>query len=622
MFPKQRITGVNGSTISLMPPNQASSSYMSTKRLSEMPNKVEASMNVGGGVGGGSGASTNVQGFWSSQYQYYMTGLLPANPEMTDSSPLALFYRDCYMFDATAGSAVDLLSSFPFSDFDCRGLSEEKLQVYSDSLSQLNIRRMLEKISKAYLVDGFFCGSLIYDDRRKQFTDTLIHDALQCSVLPSPFFNEQPIINVRVGGATSQFMNNPSRRARRYLDSLPQAFVDMLKMGSFELSPVTTLYVARQSLNDRAYTSFLHRILPMYLIEKTMFRGTLVEAARRQRATSHLTAGDDTWTPSGEELSALVEAFMRAEFDPMGGWVSTRSSVQVTDIRPGGEFWKWTDMADILVPYKLRALGISESFLSGDATFASAEQSYSVFLETSNAYRGDLTHSIFDSTLFPLIAVANGFYKEGAERVKGGNIAAYLANVQNRSNLEMPQLVWHKSLEAISEENTFDMLEKASEKGVPIPLKSWMAAASIDSESLLKDLKDDTELRAKLEQYTGKDTAHESEDSEGDDMETAMMKLHGSRLTSQSIKTAPTGGRAILARDWGDGLMYDLTRTGKKKHIINQASRIKEANVRIAKISAKAARDPEYRKQLAKRNLETLGQTTLTSMHNNKNPKV
>src|ERR1700737_5399370 len=164
------------------------------------------------------------------------------------------------------------------------------------------------------------------------------------------------------------------------------------------------------------------------------------------------------------------------------------------------------------------AKGEDPSFIANGVivhnSYASAESAYSTFLETMSSYRGHLTNDVFDSTLFPLIAVANGMYKKGtpvSKQVQRGQISKFLMHSSNRANLRLPKLAWHKSLEAKGEENTFEMLEQASGKGVPVPLKSWMAAAGIDSESLLKDLKDDTALREKLEKYTGKATGHADE---------------------------------------------------------------------------------------------------------------
>lgn len=622
MFSKSKVTGLYKGAVQTAYDgggNKPSSYYSPGK--DRTASAVQASIGFGNGAPGIAGAANmNVAGYFNSQYQYMMTGLIPADPSYTDTSALALFYRDMYLFDNVAGSAVDIQSSFGFSGYTLKGLPEKELQIFQDALDQLNIKEMLTTISTSYLVDGFSCSGLIFDQVRKQFQDTILYDALQCTVLPAPFFNTQPQIDVRVGPATSQFLNSDSPYIKNRIKALPQPFVQMLKKGAFTLNPASTLYVARRSLTDRAYVSFLHRILPMYLIEKTMFRGTLVEASRRQRAMTHITAGTDTWVPTSEELMAYVQQFMAAEYDPMGGWVVTRDGVQSQDLRPGGDFWKWTDMADILVPYKLRALGISESFLSGDATYASAESAYSTFLETQNAYREHMTNAVFYTTLFPLIAVAHGLYKDPSKAIKGGDVAGYLDNVANRNNLRIPMIQWHKSLEPKSEDDKFDMLEKASEKGVPVPLKSWMAAADIDSETLMKDLREDGELRKQLAKYTGKDTSHEGEDQLGyDDDERELSEARSmsdaAAMLSNPILPMKSGlvrnRRALLSRDFGSGEVVGQTKTGKPKYLHNQSMYRKEMNRSIARISVEMNRDENYRRKVANNNKATLGHTTI-----------
>lgn len=627
MYSKQRILGVTNGSINMMTAAQGNSIVQ--RALPRAQTAVTANLSLSGMSGGN---SLSVNGFWQSNYQYYMTGIIPADPHLIDTSTLSLFYRDIYLFDNTAGSSVDIQSHFPFSDWELRGLEEKELRFYQEALDRLNIRQMMPLISTSHLTDGFFCGSLVFDPRSKQFMDTLLHDALSCAVIPSPFWGIDPTINVRVGQATQQFMHDTSEYARKYLDSMPPQFIDMLKSGAFTLDPVTTLFVPRRSTTDRAYTSYLHRILPMYLIEKTLFRGTLVEAQRRQRAMTHVTAGDDTWTPTGEELNALVSQFQQAEFDPLGGWVSTRNAVQAVDLRPGGDFWKWTDMADVLVPYKLRALGISESFLSGESSYAAAESAYSTFLETMNSYRADLTDRVFYSKLFPLIAVVNDLYIDPRNRAKSGKIIDFLFNKANRSNLKMPQLHWHKELEAKGEENMMELLEMASEKGVPIPLKMWMAAAHIDPDALVRDLDEDQVLRQKLEKFTGKDTSHEGEDhfsnefadheneeSEIDqppEPEISALIERTAQPSSMSANLMQQRGyrKPLLSRDFGDsGDAWALTKTGKVRHIpsIATADRRNRTHDQILKIAKRVDEDENYRETLRKANLQKLGRATL-----------
>ena len=547
----------------------------------------------------GFSAPVSSQVYTANQYNYFMTGLLPATPDQSDSSSIANFYRDIYLHDNVGGSCVDIQSSFPFSDWELRGTDDEKLKVYNHALDRLNLRELIPQISLAYLVDGFYAGSLIFDAEARNFMDILTHDALQCNVLQSPFNNMDPRVRVQVSGATSQFLSSNTDHAAQYISSMPQRFVELLRLGSFDLEPLTTLFIARRGLTDRAYQSYLHRLLPAYLIEKTMYRGTLSEAQRRQRAMTHITSGDDQWTPSAEELRILTEQFQNAERDPMGGWISTRNAVQVSDLRPGGEFWKWTDMSDTLTAYKLRALGISEALLSGDASFAASESAYSIFLETTDAYRNHLTSSIFYKKIFPLIAVANDFYIDKTSKSRSETeMVNYLYNSNNRANLDMPVLHWHKNLSGKSEDNLMEMLEKVSEKGVNIPIKMWLAAAGIDKDTLVRDYQQDPQLRRDLHMDGGQEHVDDVEDAEED-------------VTSASLNGPFHAGphpQNIMDRAWGES--FEIGKTGKQRHVVQSQARVRDENHRIAKIAIQH-RDKNHAAATRNTNLSKLGRAVL-----------
>ena len=630
MYSKKPIFGVGGDGVRMAPPQQANTQQISA-HLKRGSTKVEASFGGSVGMAGQSGASVSVNSFWQSNYQYYMTGLLPADPHLIDTSTLQLFYRDIYLFDSVAGSMVDLISTFPFSDWKLSGLDDKDLEYYNTALERLDIKQMLPTISLAHLVDGFFCGSLVFDPGSKQFIDTMIHDALSVAAIPSPFWNIDPTLNVRVGQATQQFMHDTSEYARRYLDTMPSQFIEMLRSGAFTLDPVTSLFVPRRSTTDRAYTSYLHRILPMYLYEKTLYRGTLTEAQRRQRAMTHITMGDDNWTPTGEEMFAMVREFQAAESDPLGGWVATRNAVQTVDVRPGGEMWRWDEVAEALTPMKLRALGNSEAFLAGDASFAAGESAYSSFIESMDAYRSKMTYRVFESKIFPLVAVVNNLYKDGArDRAKPGRIIDFLFNAANRQSLKMPLLQWRKDLSVNGEENTMEMLEMASAKGVPIPIKMWMAAAGIDPDSLERDLTNDQKYRQFLSKMSGKDTSYDAEmpldgsggwvnndggermidlpsqPSDGTDYEIAQLLNRVDKMpTTASMKWDPNTYRAGLgAREFPELDSWRISKTGRVQSDPHPITARRNFNDMIWKISRDVARDPNYRETLKRRNRE------------------
>ena len=590
MLLKNRITAVNNGQLHVTPRGERTG-------ITATANRVEANLT------GVSGPNVSTMVGWNSEYQYMLTGLMQnGDPRYNDAKSMALFNRDIYLYDNTAGSAVDIQSVFPFSDFELRGLPEHEAQLFEDATSQLNLRRMMPKISWAYLTDGFFCGSLVFDPVSKQFLDTWIHDALQCTLIHSPLYNMDPEIQVNTSSA-ARILDSDNPYVKRYMRQMPESFVQLVKAGTMSLDPVATLFIPRESMTDRPYVSYLQRILPMYLIEKAMFRGTLTEAHRRQRAMTHITAGDDTWTPTSDDLMELVQQFQVAEMDPLGGWVSTRNSVQSTDLRPAGDFWKWTDMTDVMVAYKLRALGISEAFLSGDASYAAADSAYSAFLETQSSYRGFLTDKVFYQKIFPLVAATNGLVKD-PKILKGKDPLDYLFSSCLKNNLKTPTVYWHKALESEPEQSMAEMLTMLDEHGVPVPLKMWITAAGQDPDVLIKELKEDAVLRKRLESITGKDTSHDQEeDPEDFDMEASVSELLTPKIP-------------LLARNFGDAAdVYETTPTGKRKWVYNQTAAKKKQNDKIIK-AAMASKDPEHREYVRRKNIRQFGSSVIPGLLN------
>lgn len=557
--------------------------------------------NVGTGFGFPTAGPTSTMTFGGPSYNTTFMGILPEYNE----NALLMYYRDCYYFDSVAGATVDIISNFPFSDWTLTGIDNELIPKFSESLSRLNTRALLQEISNAYLVDSAFIGSLVYDEESKAFQDVLIHDFANSTVSPRPFYTVDPVIEVNSANQLNQFLQAQSPFTREVLRAYPKQLLDTFSAGSVVLDPLSTIYLPRRGLQDRASVSYLKRLLPVYLLEKILYRGTLTEATKRLRSTTHITVGDDTWEPNTAELSSILGDFQRSELDPLGAWVVTRQGVNVNEVRPGGDFWKWTDNIDTLTPFKLRALGISEAFLSGDASYATAEAAVSVFLDNMEAYRGYLTYKIFTSRLFPLIAVLNGLYRDLTKARKVNNAGDLLYNLNNKKNLIIPDVRWHKSLEGKNADSEFDMLEKLSDKGFTIPMKMWAAAGGVDLPMLLRDLEEDDEIRTKIQEITGKGVDDTGGSDEGEDMRFAFRAANFVGTKPLSV-SALKRSRPLLSREF-DPQDASLSKSGNKIHaVLNTKTATSKMNDLIHKAS-RALKDPEHRLQVRKKVQAKLG---------------
>lgn len=529
-----------------------------------------------------------------------LTGMTPANETV-----LHRVFRDIYYNDVIGGSAVDLITLVSFGEFSLGGLShthakvsEQVREAFHENMERLSIRTFVPEAAVDYLVLGEHCSSLLYNREHKTFTDVFPHTPEDLSVKMLPFYSQEPLINVKFPEDVRSLFNNvKSTRIQRLMTKLGPQVVEQIKAGSLELDPLSTIYIPRKTFtkSDRG-TSYFRRLLPIYLIEKNLFRGTLVESARRQRGILHLSLGDgDTWIPTVQDMEFMTELFMNADSDPIGAIIATRMGVQVDELRQGGDFWKSTDFADSVLGHKCRALTISEGLLSGEANFNTADQSLTIFLEMIRSFREVFTRKLFYDKLFPLISLINGFTldKKGRVSVKDGLMNSLdseeaMFKLNDGSKLFIPNVHWTKQLKPEGDSSYMDMLNSLTEKGVPVPLRVLAAAGGMDLDMLLKQQQEDLDIRTKIAEYKKQiDALAPKSEMESESRE--LLALANADPTGRTRSAViASGGRRVplLNRDFGEaGMATDSTKTGKRKHVIDQRA----ANERVNRMIAKAA---------------------------------
>lgn len=539
--------------------------------------KVVAFNAVQQGIGP-SGASMSTAALLGTNLK---SGLLEGIIEESSNQEVQAIYRDIYFHDPIAGAAVDLKANLPWSDFNLIGADEAQIKVFMDTIERLNLKTLHVEMSTDQMVSGAFLGSLVY--KNGGFSDVIPFDYAYAKVTPNPLYSEDPIIQVEVSPDLKSFVNSSIPAVKEIHSRLPQDIMTALRTAKeIDLDPLSTIYLPRTSLSTiQTGVSYFRRILPLYLIERVLYRGTLSEVTRRQRSTLHITAGDEDWIPTSEELSEIVGLFQSTEMDPISSVVATRNSIQTNEIRSAGDFFKWTDVADQLSFMKMRALGINESFLSGDASYNTMEVAMSTFIEDLRTYRERETRRLYYDKLFPLIAVANNFYKEENKTTATRLQTTLMKTLNDTNNLVIPEVHWHKPLQPEADQSYMEILATLEEKGLPVPLRMWAAAGGYNLDKILADQEADADISKKVEEYK---------------------KAVGSNTEEASLRAmAGLQPQHFLNRDYGDTQeIVGYTVTGKKKYIHNQ----KQANEKMNQAAAKALHnlsDPNVFKDALKR---------------------
>jgi hypothetical protein len=496
-------------------------------------------------------------------------------------------YRDIYHHDPVSGSATDMYATLPFSEFSIGGADDKFLAPYKEAVEMLNLRTAMPEITTDHLVTGSYISSMLYSKGEKRFIDLMNHRLDNAEITPLPFYSQDPIINMKIPETLKSTLALDSPRIHTLKKKLGKDFVQKLESGNLELDPLGTIYLPRKTFSFGEGTSWYRRIVPLYLIEKNLFRGTLVESGKRQRGIMHLQMGDgDQWEPSVDEMEFMTDLFQNADLDPLGAIVATRLGVAVDELRQGGDFWKVTDLWDQTSTFKLRALGISEAFLSGEATYANMEGSLTVFIESMKAFRDSLTRRVFYDKVFPLVSMLQGYAINSSGKIRkesnlmGGDIEDKLRIMQNGSKLFIPTVHWSKQLSPEADQNRMDMLRGMQELGVPVPLRALAAAGGFNLDTLLMNQAEDLSLQRQILKYGQTLESLKKKYAVGGDDFDSESSVMGPRSSILGGKPRPN----FSTRDYGESSeVVGRTKTGKRKWIYNQKLANDKANDDILK---------------------------------------
>ncbi len=473
-----------------------------------------------------------------------------------DAPGINMMFRRIHLRDAIAGPTVDIYATLPWSEFDIIGIEDPNIRRFYQEAFSMFTPETMTYIAKEFLVIGRLCASLSFNGKRGYFDNFSPHDPDTLEIRPVPWRGFDPIIDIRLNKPMKEFLSSQDDRIRRIRALLPRTFVEKFDLGNssgqgrIPLEPLTTMFLARRiSPFDHVGTSFLTRIVSMWAIEKALMDATVTAARRRAGNLMHITAGiDGVWEPDPTEIDNIASLFVQAEEDPVGAVVATRTGVTANEVRQGGQVWKVSDEWAFLSESKMRALGVSEALLSGDATFSNMETSRSLMVEQILAFRQQLTDQIFQK-IGSTLARTHGFTLDKKRANSNGQIRvapgraessyrhavrlaqeARLAYANNEINDEeyeafkrqlkkspmlddamripteqliTPKVQWRKDMKPRQDEAYFELLEKLEDKGLPVPLKMWAVAGDYDIDAAIEMMPEDAELRNRLAQLGG-----------------------------------------------------------------------------------------------------------------------
>jgi hypothetical protein len=411
-------------------------------------------------------------------------------------------FRRIYLEDPVAGPAVELYKDMPWSEFSLVGIQDPTiLKFYMDALNAINATQLLPDITKEFLVMGKVIGHMIMDESKGYFTRVIIHDPDHIRVSPSPLPGFPPKLDIMPSPSLKQVMMSEDVRDQAVQQQLG-IFADLIRQNKdIPLPPANSFYIPRATAPyDSIGASVYTRIMHLVAYEKALINSTLTTANRRISRIRHLVIGEDNWEATEEEVSAYADLFMEAEKDPAGALVATRTGITVNEV--GGntlsDIIKMSDEWEFLSKAKMNALGVSETFMTGEATYNSIEQVVSVFLDRIRAHRNFITYRFLIDQILKPLAKKHKFVRQTKASL---DHRIRVAVSDDRADYILPSIVYEKNLRPSGDKDYMDILATLEDKGIPITLRTWAATAGLDMQTEMDQLADDRQLRQAFQKH-------------------------------------------------------------------------------------------------------------------------
>lgn len=482
-----------------------------------LPRRAGVNKTAFGPTGGGGFSSTiftpqNIDIVYNNIIEYYLPKDYPSQHRL---------WRSIYLFDPVCGPCIDLYSDLPWSEFSVVGLKDPKqVQLLEDAIAPLKFDTYLPWATREFLSLGKMCSHFLFDRRSGGWSGQIIHNPDYIKIHPVPMMEEDALIDLLPNKELIAFANSKDKRNKEFQRKLNPSLLESIKRGKpIPLDVSNTLYLPRKAAPyDYHGSSIYTRILGTVIFERALMNASIVGAQRRAGpirmvSYSDSQSGEDGFMPLDDDISVIADLLIQAEEDPVGSVIGTKRKVDVNSLDTAQVMWKVSDESGFINEMKLKGLGLSDSFLSGDMNYSTTDAQLSVFLERVKVLRKYIKQKyILEKAIHPIMEIHDLGNRKQAD-MPGKN--SHMVKTSNSVDMGTVDIQFKKQLTPIADREWLDILDSAADKGIPITLQTWASAAGVDLESEIENLPRDIELRNKIRELTKDIEGDEEEDGFG-----------------------------------------------------------------------------------------------------------
>lgn len=409
------------------------------------------------------------------------------------------YWRLFYKTDPVISTVVDLYAEIIASSFEIAGEGVEGSikDTYEYMIERTNVISAFKYFVSEYLVMGEVIPHLRIDTKKGIWDKLFFHNPDQITVIDSPFIAMDPILEFTPDESLRALARSTNPTITDWISNLPPEVQDAIISGrNIPLdTAVNVSFLARKvHPYDVRGTSIFTRLYRILMYEDAVANASIATARRHAGPLKIAKLGDKDlrWVPEQSYQDKIIELLTVAEQDPHSflilPWFVQFEAFGTTERMMNiGREW------DIIERIKLTALGVSQGFLHGEATYSSMRGNMQTLLMRLSGLRQYFESSWLIPRFFRPIAEMNKWVKKSKStperkkqnfrRKKGAN------GIQDEEDYIIPEIKWSRALGSKIDEDLMNTYEQVVNRlGIPISKKTIFPAAGLDYEAEIKNL--------------------------------------------------------------------------------------------------------------------------------------
>ena len=404
--------------------------------------------------------------------------------------------------DELIGAVLELHAELPYSKFELM-LDDPMIKRHiEDCFDKTNFFSMLPLIDLEYMKIGEVFINTPWDDSLGMWSHIIVHNPDFVELTYTPFADQQSVIELIPDNELKSLVHSTDPQEQQLKRRLPSDILRRVLTGrNIVLNPEEVTHIARRSNPyDIRGTSIIDRIFRTLLYEDKLREAQITIADNFIYPLKIYKLGDPNkgWIPNDSHQKALAQMLQQAAFDPNFSLIY-HYGLNVEYMTVADKVMRLEPEWNEINQKKMIGLGVSQQFITGETTYASANVGLQTQLARYRAKRDLFEIAWIRDKFLRVMAQRNEWYKRDAREIVG-QFRVKRKGAELEERLIVPKLVWHKKLMMRDDQAFLTFMNNVySQNKGPISAYTLVQSMGFDLEDELERKK----LQKKIEEKVG-----------------------------------------------------------------------------------------------------------------------